>query len=497
MTKPAIYGPPISRDDYLMLAFTTCAEVSTDGFLFVDRDGKIAYINKPYCDYMGVNRDDILNKPVTDVISKSRLAELAKDINFPTEYNVVFEVSKNQYIDKERYVVVTRSNLSRNGYSYGAITQVKFIRNTLEIANAIHDVYEQLEYYRNELRRLTVDNFSIDTIIGNAPEFVTIKKLAWRAANNDFSVLLTGDTGVGKEVIANAIHFASNRRNKPFIRINCAAIPADLMESELFGYVEGSFTGANKGGKKGKLELANGGTVFLDEIGDLPLVMQAKLLRVLQERELEPVGSTTSIPLDIRILAATNKNLEREMKEKRFRPDLYYRLNVIEIHIPSLKERKQDIPLYIKHFLWEVNEKYHTNTTIDEDTLLLLTNYSWPGNLRELKNTIERCYALSENNVIRRYTLPSNIFHAAVYNNIDTVVKENYSLDSIMRQMEHWLITEEIKHNKGNLRQTAFKLGIHRTTLYKKMEKLGICRDEVMASEHTPEQAEPQSSRRR
>jgi PAS domain S-box-containing protein len=488
MTQAKHTAPPITTEEFRMMAFMTCAEVSTDGFLFVSTDGNIAYINKPYCDYIGVKQEDVIHKRVTDVISKSKLIEIANDINYPTEYNVVFEVAKNQYVDKERYVVVTRSNVSRDGHSYGAIAHVKFIRNTLEIANAIHDVYDQLEYYKGELQRLSASSYSFDTVQGNSPEFVATKKMALRAAKNEFSVLITGDTGVGKEVFANAIHYASSRHDKPFIRVNCAAIPGELMESELFGYVEGSFTGAKKGGKKGKFELANGGTIFLDEIGELPLVMQAKLLRILQERELEPVGSTTTIPLDIRIMSATNKDLEKEVREKRFRSDLYYRLNVIEIHIPSLKERKDDIPLYIDLFLGELNEKYHTNIHLDEDTSKLLASYSWPGNLRELKNTLERCYALSENGIIHRYTLPGNILRAAAYSNLDSFVKEHNTLESIMNEMERWLILEEIRHNKGNLKRTAEKLGIHRTTLYKKMEKLEISREQI------PDRADPEQT---
>jgi PAS domain S-box-containing protein len=470
----------LSKENYLAAAFTTCSENSSDGFLFVNNQGRISYINKPYCDYIGVRFEDIVGKPVTEIISKSRLAAITKDINFIPEHNVVFEVSKNQYIDKERYVVVNRSNIVIDGKSYGAVAHVKFIRSTLEISSAIHDVYEQLEYYKDELRRISAKSYSLEDILGNSPKIEAVKTIARKASQNDFSVLLTGGTGVGKEVFANAIHYASLRKTKPFIRINCAAIPSELMESELFGYFEGSFTGAKKGGKKGKFELANGGTIFLDEIGELPIVMQAKLLRVLQEHEVEPLGSSSPIPLNIRIIAATNKDLRLEIKEKRFREDLYYRLSVIEIYVPALKERKKDIPLYIHHFLHEINEKYHSKVTIDTDTLHLLLEYRWPGNLRELKNTISRCYTLSENSTINRYALPSNILHSAAYANNGE--KSGAYLPDIVKQMERWLILEEIQKNKGNLRKTADKLGIHRTTLYKKMDKLGISRAETYQS---------------
>ena len=272
------------------------------------------------------------------------------------------------------------------------------------------------------------------------------------AAINDFSVLLTGETGTGKEVVANAIHYSSKRRRKPFVRINCASIPAELLESELFGYVEGAFTGAKKGGKKGKFELANGGTLFLDEIGDMPLPMQA-----------------------------TNRNLEDEIKAKRFRADLFYRLNVISIELPPLRQRIGDIRLYVDDVLNQLNSSYHTDVSISFEACQLLEKYSWPGNVRELKNIVERCYVFQENGVIMAGTVSkalSSWKQDAVAEDIS-----GKSLDMIMDEYERSVLLSAINANGGNLSKTAAALGIHRVTLYKKLEKHHISRGDFEAVE--------------
>ncbi|MDF2883795.1 MAG: PspF2, partial [Clostridiaceae bacterium] len=209
-------------------------------------------------------------------------------------------------------------------------------------------------------------------------------------SKNDFSVLLTGESGVGKELFAHSIHNESNRKEGPFISVNCAAIPENLIEAELFGYEAGAFTGANKDGRIGKFELANGGTIFLDEIGDLPLSMQAKLLRVLQENEMVRIGGNHIISLDLKVIAATNCNLEEKIKEGNFREDLYYRLNVLNLNIPPLRQRKEDIPLLIDNFITKLYQKCGIYKKFSDESINVLTNYYWPGNIRELKNIVER-----------------------------------------------------------------------------------------------------------
>ena len=463
----------------LLLAFYGCIENSDDGFLIVDPKGKIAYINKAYCDYININRAAVLGRPVLDYIDTSLMVDVAKDPYFEPEVGVLHQVSARQYRDGEHYCIVNRTNISEQGVSIAGAGQIKFVRSTLKLSSAIGNVYNELSYYKEELRRLSAERYSFQSILGVSEKVQQVKALALRTAQNDFSVLITGETGTGKEVFASAIHYAGKRKGKQFIRINCAAIPSELLESELFGYEEGSFTGARRGGKKGKFELANGGTLFLDEIGDMPLVMQAKILRVLQERELERVGGGVSIPIDVRIIAATNKNLEQEVAENRFRADLYFRLNVISIALPPLRERPEDIDCYIDGFLKELNDKYHTDVTITPKVRKQFRQYPWPGNVRELKNNMERCYALQENGLI---SSASNFMRKHSSDSLEWDTGDGQQLDVIMDHVERTVIKDAIKRSKGNLQKAALELGIHRVTLYKKMEKHGITRDNALNS---------------
>lgn len=460
----------------LIAIYEKIFEISPDGFVFVNTEGKIIYINPSYCHQLAVRREDALNKPVLEVIKNSILPELIKNEDDTEERNVFWSVVKGQYKTKEKYVIVTRCIVRNDkGIVIGAVGQVKFINETLRLAQTLNDLNDELNYYKEELHRLGGSKYSFENILGASKIIENIKKIAKKAAANDFTVLLTGETGTGKEIFANAIHYASRRKNKPLIRINCAAIPHDLFESELFGYVEGAFTGAKRGGKKGKMELANGGTLFLDEIGDMPMFMQVKLLRVLQERELERVGGEKTIPIDIRVIAATNKNLLDEIEQRRFRADLYYRLNVISIAIPPLRERREDIKIFICKFLETINRQYFTNVSLSQEAEETLTSYTWPGNVRELKNTIERAYTLSNNNIILNAHLPSHIFSKSKLKN----TSNGQSLNEMMSLIEKELLIEAIEKNNKNMRKTAQSLGIHRSTLYKKIEQYEIKRDDL------------------
>ena len=285
-------------------------------------------------------------------------------------------------------------------------------------------------------------------------------------------MLLTGETGTGKEVFANAIHNASDRRDKPMISINCAAIPGELLESELFGYEEGSFTGAKKGGKKGKIELANEGTLFLDEIGDMPLSMQAKLLRVLQEKEIEKIGGYKTIPVDIRIIAATRKNLEEMIEQGLFREDLYYRLTEINIEMPPLRKRKSDIPILAKHFLDRLNREYKSSIILSKEVLECFEGYMWPGNIRELDNVIKSAYASCDSFRIKLIDLPSKM--VASHRVSEESRDETKRLAGLMEEYEKNIITEELRKYSWNCKKAADELGIHKSLLYKKIAKYGI-----------------------
>jgi transcriptional regulator with PAS, ATPase and Fis domain len=289
-------------------------------------------------------------------------------------------------------------------------------------------------------------------------------------------VLILGESGTGKELFANAIHNDSARKYNPFIEINCAAIPSELLESELFGYEEGAFTGAKKGGKIGKFELADTGSIFLDEIGDMPLKMQAKLLRVLQEREFEKVGGNKVVKIDVRVISATNKNLEKMVKEGKFREDLYYRLNVMTIMIPSLRERKEDLneltPILISKLSNQLG-KYVTN--ISEDAQELLLNYNWQGNVRELENVLERAINLADSDTILPAHLPSYIRKKAFdsYASEDSQ-KSIISLKEAIEKAEKDSIIKCLEYTKGNKLKTAKLLDMSRSSLYEKMERYQI-----------------------
>lgn len=469
----------MSNNDLLQSMYG-CLENSDDGFLIVDTDGKIAYINQAYCDYLNQPRNKLIGKPVIDYIDTSTLAEASVNPNYPPEKQVLHRVSDKQYRDGEHYCIVNRTNVSLNGRSISGVGQIKFIRSTLQLSSAIKEINDELAYYKEELQRLSAEQYSLTKIIGSSPEMRAVKEMVNKSATNDFPVLITGETGTGKEVFANAIHYVSDRRNRPFIRINCAAIPANLFESELFGYEKGAFTGANKTGKKGKFELADTGTLFLDEIGDMPLEMQVKLLRVLQEKEVERVGSEKPIPVDVRIIAATNKNLPLEIEQKRFRSDLYYRLNVINIVIPPLRKHPSDIDTFIDTFIDELNIKYHSDTIITDHARELLRAYSWPGNVRELKNIIERCFVLQDAGVIHSATipLPNNTSVLSNQKQIPTSIPQHLTLAESMEEIEKELILSAIHAHNGNLRATAKDLNIHRVTLYKKLEKYHLRRED-------------------
>ncbi|WP_353892488.1 sigma 54-interacting transcriptional regulator [Proteinivorax hydrogeniformans] len=305
-----------------------------------------------------------------------------------------------------------------------------------------------------------VTNFA--DIIGDSDTFVQTKNTARQASQSSSSIVIQGESGTGKELFARAIHFNSDRKAGPFIAINCSAIPDQLLESELFGYEEGAFTGAMKGGKAGKFLLANGGTIFLDEIGDMPLHLQAKLLRVLQEQMIEKIGGKSLIPIDIRVIAATNKDLEKKVSQNEFRDDLFYRINVIPLSIPPLRERKDDIYTLVKHLLSSCNKRLHKEIeNVDDEVYDIFIKYRWPGNVRELENTIEYAVNMCNGSVIEREHLPSRLLSSSLKD------KGNYEIVPI-KELEKREIEKALAKFKC-VEKAAKALGIGRATLYRKI----------------------------
>lgn len=314
--------------------------------------------------------------------------------------------------------------------------------------------------------------YSLDDIAGNNKDLIKQKKLAAKASRTTSTVLITGESGTGKEVFAHSIHNLSSRRKGPFIKVNCAAVPETLLESELFGYAEGAFTGARKEGKPGKFELADNGTIFLDEIADMSVAMQGKLLRVLQERELERVGGIRSTRINVRVIAATNKNLYRLVKEHKFREDLYYRLNVVVLNLPPLRERKDDLVILCRVLLRRLNEQLGTSVNaIRPDVMSNFQAYNWPGNVRELENILERAINFCEHDTITPEHIPEVIRSSK--GDAAFPAAQN-SLEKHLQEREKEAIILALENSSGNKSKAAQYLKIHRSALYRKMSKYNI-----------------------
>lgn len=445
-------------------------KMTSDGFIITDTEGNVREINKQYADFFGKSRSEIIGKSILNIIPNSKMIDIVK-------HKFSEEDAVHKYIDGEakgNSVIVSRSYVEdEDGNVVAGVAQVKFKIQTLAVAKKLMNEYEELEYYREEFQNQN----RVDNIIGSDTKFREIVKECLKVAKTDIPVLLTGETGTGKEVMAKALHTNSLRYDKPFVSINCAAIPFELLESELFGYMDGAFTGAKRGGKKGKFQLANGGTIFLDEIGDMPSSMQAKLLRVLQEKEIEPLGSEKSIPLDVRVVAATRQDLEAKMKDGSFREDLYYRLSVFNIHIPPLRERGGDSLELAEFFLDELNHKYKTYKTFSKAVKAYFLKYQWPGNVREVNNVVQSAYAISTENIIDINDIPARMLQQekpAI--NLD---KNKKSLGQMVDDYEKDVILELLKKHKGNCLEAAKEAGIHKSNFYRKLQKYGIKPAEV------------------
>lgn len=326
-----------------------------------------------------------------------------------------------------------------------------------------------------ELRTKKNNLFKISNMIVEDKKMLEILKIATKISKVDTTALILGETGVGKEGVAKYIHYNSKRKDKPFITINCGAIPENLIESELFGYEGGAFTGANKEGRTGLFEVASGGTIFLDEVGEFSLDVQVKLLRVLQEQRIERIGSNKSVSIDVRVLAATNRNLEELIKKKLFREDLYYRLSVLPINIPPLRDRKDDILPLVEYFTEDINKKYNFNCSFTDEALECLYSYEWKGNVRELKNIIERSIVISDKCLIKKENLPNHISritseHEVIFS-INNFAIKGYRLKDITQRMECEVI-EDALDRYGNIKMAAKALGIDPSTLIRKRNRV-------------------------
>jgi transcriptional regulator with PAS, ATPase and Fis domain len=436
-----------------------------EGLIITDADGFIIKTNKAYATYLGEKQEDMIGRHVTDIVENTRMHIVAR--------TGVPEIAQIQKI-RGHEMICSRIPIFENGKVVAVVGKIIFqnVDDLFAMTKKFSNLKKELEFYKNELNKRLGAKYSFSNIVGKNKELESVKALGARVAKSDTTVLLKGESGTGKELFAHSIHIESNRALGPFIKVNCAAIPESLFESELFGYKEGAFTGAHKQGKKGKFALADKGTIFLDEISELPLSMQVKLLRVLQEREIEPVGAEQTEPVDVRIIAATNKDLESQVKQGEFRSDLYYRLNVVKLEIPPLRERKDDIPLLIEKILKQLEKETGIPVeNVDKDVEAMLTGYSWPGNVRELRNVLEQALYVKNSNIITLHDLPRSLSASVAE---IAAPKGAQSLKSLLQQTEEQIIHRILREEKGNKLSASSRLGISKSSLYAKIEQYRI-----------------------
>ena len=424
-----------------------------------------------------------MNKAVVSIDTRGNIDKY--NVKFRDIFNIEDEELENGNIFQLLDFIKKPSTLDFEKYKTGIFYYKKQGRNLKGIYNIseivvknklkgyVIDFIENKEAIKNYNKINKDYKITLDNIIGNSEIMEHTKQKALIAAKSNSTVLITGESGTGKELFARAIHNHSDRTDYPFVAVNCAAIPDNLLESELFGYEEGAFTGAKKGGKLGKFELAHKGTIFLDEIGDMSLHLQGKLLRVLQERELDNIGGKSNIFIDVRVIAATNKNLEDLVKNGKFREDLYYRLKVIPITLPTLRERKNDIPLLIDYMIKEYAHKLNKDVIgIEDDASKTLVDYTWPGNVRELQNIIEYSINMSTSSLLTLDIIPNNI-KAIYYDEKSHKEEEIRTLEDLEKE-EIRKAFNKYKHYKKDKELVAKALGISRATLYRKLEKYNL-----------------------
>lgn len=435
-----------------------------EGLILIEGEGKIEFMDRYTERSFNLNRGEGKNLHITDIVPGTKLHLVAK--------TGIPGIGQIQEVRGEK-VIVSRLPIKKNQEIIGAVGKVIFhkVEEIENLNQQIEILKTKISNYKKTINGVDSSHYTFENLLGNSEKFLRTKQTAMRVAQTDANVLLEGESGVGKELFAHSIHNLSRRANNPFIRINCPSIPFELAESELFGYEKGAFSGARTEGKPGKFELGEGGTIFLDEVGSLPLSIQGKLLRVLQEKEIERLGGRGTIKVDFRVIAATNVNLIAFVQQGRFRPDLFYRLNTVPVMIPPLRERKEDIPFYVDHFLKEINKRLEMDVRrVSDEALQIMMNYSWPGNVRELTNVLEQSLLnATQNGIILPENLPSFVFEKD-----DHFAENNSNLKGILEETERQIIRKTLNFTRGNKRKAAKLLEIQRCSLYQKLKKYRI-----------------------
>ncbi|MHB8202917.1 MAG: sigma-54 interaction domain-containing protein [Desulfomonilaceae bacterium] len=434
-----------------------------DGLVLTDENGVVLRVNKAYQTMVGISNEEYRGKHVHDLIKEGYIGRSVSDIVIQRKspYSIIDIRNGRELLLTANPVFDENGNVMRVVTATRDLTELSDLKDRLAKSEAARDqYYQELKQFRAELPH--------KTIVTNNPAVKQKIDLALHIAQVDSNVLILGESGVGKDLFARLIHRASKRALKPFVEINCGTVPEGLLESEFFGYEPGAFTGALKEGKRGLFELAQGGTLFLDEVGELPISLQAKILRAVQSKQISKIGSTKNITLDIRIIAATNRDLEKMIDEKTFRRDLYYRLSVVPIELPPLRDRKEDVLPLITAFLLKFNSRYGYQKWIHPDVIDCLKGYEWPGNIRELENAVERAVVTSLDDCMNLDAF-SNIPNRRCFDGRAGLT----SLRQTREKQENQVIAEAYR-NTGSTRKTAKLLGISQSAVVKKMQKYGI-----------------------
>lgn len=432
--------------------------------VITDVKNRVTFMNKTYLNILGLSADKVVAQRLTDITPATKTANVLKTGKAVTAYN--WTVNGQNLIACS--VPLFKENEIVGCFAYSISL------NIWDSKTLVDELLDEISMLKEEVHKNHSAKYNFDDIMGNDRQLLQAKSLARQVARQiNTKVLITGETGTGKELFAQSIHNESVRAGKPFVRVNCAAIPENLLEAELFGYEDGAFTGAKKGGRMGKFELANKGTIFLDEIGEMPLSLQSKLLVVLQEREIERLGGNHSMKIDVRVISATHRNLQSMVEKGLFREDLYYRLNVVQIEVPPLRQRKEDISLLVDHLLDMLkNRLRHPVIGISKEALTLLKKYKWPGNIRELENVLERALSLV---YMENANLLDQEHFLFLFNELDnTWSTTQKSLKKATEEFEQKIIGQVMEETHFNKVQAAEQLGIDLSSLYRKLKKYGM-----------------------
>lgn len=451
-----------------MIDAFTVADAISDGICLVDSNGVVIQINKGYADITGIDEDIIVGKKIQYFLDEGYFNNAVSLLVLEQKKKVSLLSTINK--NKKKVLITGSPFFDDKGNVVQVLTVMRDLTELLKLKTELEKAERKSEKYLTELNYLKQKIQGNEKLMGEAQKMKELKELINYIAKTDVSVLVTGETGSGKEVVSLEIHEKSNRNKAQYIKVNCAAIPESLIESELFGYEKGAFTGAQSKDKLGMFELANGGTILLDEIGEMPLNLQSKLLRVLQEKEIMRVGGTKSIKLDVRVIAATNQDLKELIKKGKFREDLYYRLNVVPIKVPPLRERIEDIIILANLFLEKFNIKYCKEKSFDISAIKVLENYDWPGNVRELQNVVERLVVIDDNNIITQH----DIVHIIGKDKITVPIHDStLTLKEAVDSLEKEMIENALKEY-GSTYKAAKVLGVTQPTVFRKAKALGI-----------------------